>query len=272
MPRPADAETVGHHDQQGALVRQRQLNPEKPRVRLRPAPQRGHRAEIVASRDDRHPDRRSGPSRRTQHAAQPQLICDRNLGVGGNEQRLIHEHVAARISVSSSQRGKTSSTERRDQCQRQNAPADPNELHQIRPRSRTTPSGYRRGRIRAQQAQIAMGQRCHTGTTLICMPTKRRRHAITETPLVQAALDELRQELGEDSVELGELVVLGAGVKLEAIRSERLGDAAKRRRLADRVRSRTTGPTSWPPTRSARAVGRALDGRPHTRQLGLGAT
>jgi hypothetical protein len=37
---------------------------------------------------------------------------------------------------------------------------------------------------------------------------------------------------------IGELVVLGAGVKLEAIRSERPGDAAKR--LADRVRSRRT--------------------------------
>jgi hypothetical protein len=72
------------------------------------------------------------------------------------------------------------------------------------------------------------------------MPTKRRRHAITETPPVQAALDELRQELGDESVELGELVVLGAGVKLEAIRSERAGGAAGRRRLADRVRSRAT--------------------------------
>jgi hypothetical protein len=42
-------------------------------------------------------------------------------------------------------------------------------------------------------------------------------------------------------VKLGELVVLGAGVKLEAIRAERVGAAAQRRRLADRVRSRTTG-------------------------------
>jgi hypothetical protein len=73
------------------------------------------------------------------------------------------------------------------------------------------------------------------------MPTKRRRHAITETSQVQAALDALRQELGSDSVELGELVVLGVGVKLEEIRSEREGDAAKRRRLAARVRSRATG-------------------------------
>jgi hypothetical protein len=73
------------------------------------------------------------------------------------------------------------------------------------------------------------------------MPTKRRRHAITETPRVQAALDELRKESGADGVDLGELIVLGAGVKLGVIRSERDDSAAKRRRLADRVRSRAIG-------------------------------
>lgn len=72
------------------------------------------------------------------------------------------------------------------------------------------------------------------------MPTERRRHAITETPPVQAALDELRRELGTDRVELGELVVLGADAKLAALRTERAGDATLRRRLADRVRSRET--------------------------------
>jgi hypothetical protein len=70
------------------------------------------------------------------------------------------------------------------------------------------------------------------------MPTSRRRHAITETPPVQAALDELRRELGHQRVELGELVVLGAGAKLAAIRGQREGDAALRRRLANRVRAR----------------------------------
>jgi uncharacterized membrane protein len=72
------------------------------------------------------------------------------------------------------------------------------------------------------------------------VPTKRRRHAITETEPVQAALDELRRELGSDRVELGELVVLGAGAKLAALRSQRQEDAALRRRLADRVRARET--------------------------------
>jgi hypothetical protein len=72
------------------------------------------------------------------------------------------------------------------------------------------------------------------------MPTTRRRHAITETEPVQAALDELRHELGTDRVELGELVVLGAGAKLAALRAQRQDDAALRRRLADRVRARET--------------------------------
>jgi hypothetical protein len=86
-----------------------------------------------------------------------------------------------------------------------------------------------------------MTRGCYTGATLSRMPTKRRRHAITETPQVQAALDELRQELGSDTVKLGELVVLGAGAKVDAIRAERSGTAVTRRRLADRVRSRTAG-------------------------------
>jgi len=70
------------------------------------------------------------------------------------------------------------------------------------------------------------------------MPTTRRRHAITETEPVQAALDELRRELGTDRIELAELVVLGAGAKVAALRAERDDTAALRRRLADRVRAR----------------------------------
>ena len=70
------------------------------------------------------------------------------------------------------------------------------------------------------------------------MPTKRRRHAITETPPVQAALDELREALGDERVEMGELVILGAQEKLARIRTARDDNATLRRRLADRVRRR----------------------------------
>lgn len=80
-----------------------------------------------------------------------------------------------------------------------------------------------------------VSHRCYT----IFVPTNRRRHAITETPPVEAALDELRRELGTDHVELGELVVLGAAAKLSLIHAERDGDAKLRRRLADRIRARS---------------------------------
>lgn len=80
--------------------------------------------------------------------------------------------------------------------------------------------------------------RCDTGATLIDVPTRRRRHAITETPPVQAALDELRQALGDDRVEMGELVILGAREKLARVRADRDDAAALRRRLADRIRRR----------------------------------
>jgi hypothetical protein len=70
------------------------------------------------------------------------------------------------------------------------------------------------------------------------MPTNRRRHAITETPPVEEALDELRGELDAERIQLGELVILGARAKLAQIRAERGATAERRRRLAERVRSR----------------------------------
>jgi hypothetical protein len=69
------------------------------------------------------------------------------------------------------------------------------------------------------------------------MPTKRRRHAITETPPVEAALDELRRELGATPVNLGELVVLGAREKLNQLRLIDARTAALRRSLANRIRA-----------------------------------
>lgn len=77
---------------------------------------------------------------------------------------------------------------------------------------------------------------CNTGVTLSLMPTKRRRHAITETPPVQAALDQLRREAGTDDVGLPELVILGAREKVEQLQVERGRRLAARKRLADRVR------------------------------------
>jgi hypothetical protein len=70
------------------------------------------------------------------------------------------------------------------------------------------------------------------------MPTQYRRHAITETPPVKAALDELRDELGDARIELGELVILGALQKVAQLRADRDGTASKRRQLAARIRRR----------------------------------
>lgn len=70
------------------------------------------------------------------------------------------------------------------------------------------------------------------------MPTTRRRHAVTETPPVQEALDELRAELGSDKVPMGELVILGARAKVAEMRAEREDIMRRRRRLAERVRNR----------------------------------
>lgn len=69
------------------------------------------------------------------------------------------------------------------------------------------------------------------------VPTKRPRHAITETPEVQGALDELRQELGDEQLHLPELVILGAAEKLRLVRAERERVQKLRRRLADRIGS-----------------------------------
>jgi hypothetical protein len=44
--------------------------------------------------------------------------------------------------------------------------------------------------------------------------------------------------MGDDRVELGELVVLGAQEKLARVRAERDETAALRRRLVDRIRRR----------------------------------
>jgi hypothetical protein len=71
------------------------------------------------------------------------------------------------------------------------------------------------------------------------MPTRHRRHAITETPPVQAALDELRGELGETGrIDFGELVILGADHKVAQLRAAREDIASRRGRLADRIRRR----------------------------------
>jgi hypothetical protein len=74
------------------------------------------------------------------------------------------------------------------------------------------------------------------------MPTKRRRHAITETPPVEEALNELREELNGERIDFGKLVILGAREMLTELRAEERRGAELRRELADAIRNRTLTP------------------------------
>jgi hypothetical protein len=72
------------------------------------------------------------------------------------------------------------------------------------------------------------------------VPTTRRRHTITETPPLQEALDELRAKLGEgERIDFGELVALGARVKARRLHTDDAAARAARKRLADRIRTRS---------------------------------
>lgn len=70
------------------------------------------------------------------------------------------------------------------------------------------------------------------------MPTKHKRHAITETPRVKQALEPLRAELNGERLDLAELVVLGAEAKLARLQIDDPERVAARRRLADMIRNR----------------------------------
>lgn len=70
------------------------------------------------------------------------------------------------------------------------------------------------------------------------VPTTRPRHTITETPPVQAALNELRAKLGEgERIDFAELVTLGAEVKVRRVATEDAATATARRRLAEMIRT-----------------------------------
>jgi len=68
------------------------------------------------------------------------------------------------------------------------------------------------------------------------MPTTRKRHTITETPPVEEALAPLRAS--GISVDVSELVIKGAGVKLDEAREVQANDD-RRRALRERFLDRT---------------------------------
>lgn len=106
------------------------------------------------------------------------------------------------------------------------------------PRSNASPwlrrSGPRGSRERALSEQTQAQHRAALGL----VPTTRPRHTITETPPVQAALDELRARLGEDErIDFAELVALGAEVKVRRMATEDAAAVTARRRLAEMTRT-----------------------------------
>jgi hypothetical protein len=70
------------------------------------------------------------------------------------------------------------------------------------------------------------------------VPTKHRRHAITETPEVKEALDELRSELGTDRVPLARLLIMGAQAEATRLRAERERAREARETVADWIRAK----------------------------------
>lgn len=60
---------------------------------------------------------------------------------------------------------------------------------------------------------------------------------MTETPAVQAALDDVRQAMHTDDVDIVELVILGAREKLARLRAEEQQTKELRRQLAERIRA-----------------------------------
>ncbi len=71
------------------------------------------------------------------------------------------------------------------------------------------------------------------------MPTRHKRHSVTETPEVTRALAPLRERLGE--VKLRELIVLGAHEKLRELERDHADARQARQRLAQRVLQRRSG-------------------------------
>lgn len=89
------------------------------------------------------------------------------------------------------------------------------------------------------------------------MPTTRPRHTITETAPVQEALDELRRELGQDRVELPDLVIRGAR---ERVRELRMRRSASERRLGALVDALQAGRLDLDPALADEARGAWLPG------------
>ena len=96
---PVEAEPVRHDDKEPSGVGERQLKAQEAGVGAGVAPQPGDRAEIRPARDQGDADRKAGIPGLPEQPAELGLLGDRDARVGGQEQRLVDEHVAAGISI-----------------------------------------------------------------------------------------------------------------------------------------------------------------------------
>jgi hypothetical protein len=71
------------------------------------------------------------------------------------------------------------------------------------------------------------------------MPTRHRRHSITETPRVREALEPLRRQ--GLKVDLGDLVVLGAEQRLRQMEAEQVEEERRRKLRLQLVEQLRTG-------------------------------
>jgi hypothetical protein len=78
---------------------------------------------------------------------------------------------------------------------------------------------------------------------------------VTETPQVQEALDELRAQLGNDRVPMGEIVILGARAKVAELKEGADQQTMLRKRAADRIRERRALPIDIEAVDEARRSG-----------------
>lgn len=69
------------------------------------------------------------------------------------------------------------------------------------------------------------------------MPTKRRRHMITETERIKWVLDELRRIQGGEKVDFGDLVIRGAEDKIRELRASPEVARRVRDEIAEWIRS-----------------------------------
>ena len=104
VPRPVEAESVRHHDQQSALVDEAELGAEEPRVLSRPAPEHRDGAEVVVAEDDRDPNREARFRGLGDGRDERLLVGLGDLRVEREEDLLAQEVVARRVAVGAGRR------------------------------------------------------------------------------------------------------------------------------------------------------------------------